>query len=123
MLEPWASGIIFGTKRVENRIWRTSHRGPLLIHAGKSEKLLAGFDPDALRRLFPDGRLLHPGHLLGAVDLVDCVPVAELAGVPWAEGPWCWILENPRPLPSPIPYRGQQLLYTVPEDRLPPSFR
>jgi len=34
--QPWAEMIARGLKRVENRTWRTSHRGPLAIHAGKS---------------------------------------------------------------------------------------
>ena len=29
----WAWAIVHGHKRVENRTWRTAHRGPLLIHA------------------------------------------------------------------------------------------
>lgn len=31
---PWAGLIAVGHKTVENRVWRTTHRGPLLIHAG-----------------------------------------------------------------------------------------
>jgi hypothetical protein len=38
---PWAWAVIYRGKDVENRRWRTTYRGPLLIHAGK--------DPD------PDG--------------------------------------------------------------------
>ena len=51
ILEPWASGIVFGTKRVENRTWRTRHRGPLLIHAGRSRRYLAGTGPADWQRL------------------------------------------------------------------------
>jgi len=32
--QPWAELIVRGEKDVENRSWRTRHRGPLLIHAG-----------------------------------------------------------------------------------------
>ena len=32
--QPWAELIVRGDKDVENRSWRTRHRGPLLIHAG-----------------------------------------------------------------------------------------
>lgn len=34
MLQPWASLLIEGFKRVEGRHWTTAHRGPLWIHAG-----------------------------------------------------------------------------------------
>ena len=32
--QPWADAIVHGTKRTENRTWKTTHRGPVLIHAG-----------------------------------------------------------------------------------------
>ncbi|MFG2794304.1 hypothetical protein [Streptomyces sp. NPDC048419] len=32
--QPWASCIVYATKRVENRRWATDYRGWLLIHAG-----------------------------------------------------------------------------------------
>jgi len=34
---------------------------------------------------------------------------------PWAEGPWCWLLADPRPLAVPVPYRGRQGLFDVPD--------
>lgn len=34
--QPWAHAIVTGIKPIENRSWKTSFRGPLLIHAGKS---------------------------------------------------------------------------------------
>jgi hypothetical protein len=40
ILQPWAEMIARGVKRIENRTWRTSHRGPLTTHAGKSRKSL-----------------------------------------------------------------------------------
>lgn len=36
VLQPWASAIALGAKRIETRHWSTKYRGPLLIHAGKS---------------------------------------------------------------------------------------
>jgi hypothetical protein len=34
--QPYAEMIACGHKPVENRVWWTFYRGPLLIHAGKS---------------------------------------------------------------------------------------
>ena len=34
--QPWAWLIVHGYKDVENRTWATKHRGPILIHAGKT---------------------------------------------------------------------------------------
>ena len=99
--QPWAWAIVAGLKSIENRSRRTSHRGPLLIHAGVSRcelkveivegwKLRYGVDRP------PDDALVF-GAIIGQVDLVDCVPLAELSEPSaWATGPWCWILANPR---------------------------
>ena len=34
--QPWAWLIVNGVKDIENRLWRTHHRGPSLIHASLS---------------------------------------------------------------------------------------
>ena len=112
--QPWAHAIVFGSKRIENRTWPTSYRGTLLIHAGKSCKFLG-------ERTFPDGTPVPPkgqlafGVLLGIVELVDCVPFQEAQSDPWAEGPWCWLLTNPRPV-VPLAWRGACGLFEVPDD-------
>jgi len=115
-------------KRVENRTWATDHRGPLLIHAGKTRDWL---EDDSLA-LFPN---MVFGAIVGEVDLVDCVwiggPITRHnVGAetrkrhPWfadhihTEGPWCWILERPRRFVRPFPYRGQRKLFDVPDDIL-----
>jgi hypothetical protein len=36
VLQPWAQLLILGAKRYETRSWKTKHRGPLLIHAGRA---------------------------------------------------------------------------------------
>lgn len=35
ILQPWASLIQIGAKRIETRSWTSTYRGPLAIHAGK----------------------------------------------------------------------------------------
>lgn len=35
VLQPWASLIAIGAKRIETRSWQTTFRGPLAIHASK----------------------------------------------------------------------------------------
>jgi hypothetical protein len=42
--QPWASLIVRGQKVIENRGWATDHRGPLLIHAGRSRADLGDGD-------------------------------------------------------------------------------
>jgi hypothetical protein len=116
--QPWAWALIHGPKRVENRSWPTAYRGPLLIHAGKRPDVIS----PAIRALLPElppAERLDYGAIVGVVDLVDCVPYVEVAGQPFAEGPWCWLVREPRPL-TPLPCRGALSLWQPPADfRLP----
>lgn len=109
--QPWAYAIVHGAKRVENRIWRTHYRGPLLIHAG-SKRCPEGVElPDGHQ--VPAGALVF-GAIIGVAELIDCIPIAELQPGPFVEGPFCWILDKVRAI-EPIPYTGQQQLYNVPD--------
>lgn len=40
LLQPWATLVIIGAKKIETRSWNTKFRGPILIHASKKK------DPD-----------------------------------------------------------------------------
>lgn len=122
--EPYASLIMLPdsdprAKRIENRRWGTSYRGPLAIHAGKSRAWL---------RTWSAAEMPEPlgfGMMLGLVDLVDCIPLARirkpasLGDLEWVrkhrhtEGPWCLVLEHPRRLVTPVPFSGQQLIWSV----------
>jgi hypothetical protein len=110
--QPWAWAIVHGTKRIENRSRHFSHRGPLLIHAGLSRAELGklGWQPPAEHLAF--------GALIGVVEVVDCVPLAQVEGDEWAEGPHCLILRNPRPI-APIAWKGSLGLFEVPGEANP----
>ena len=87
---PWAALIISGKKDIENRTWRTNHRGPLAIYETKNG----------------GGR----GAIIGIVDLVDCV---RSHSSPFFSGPFGWVLKNPRSI-IPFPFRGMPGLFDVP---------
>lgn len=87
-MQPWASLLAVGQKRIETRGWRTLYRGPLLIHAS------ARFDRDSRDLCFgePFRSALDPGRRLGGRDLLarcptgaalavaelhDCIPTAS----------------------------------------------
>jgi hypothetical protein len=113
--QPWAHAILHLGKDVENRTWATTYRGPLFIHAGKSRRFRC-----ELRGLPPWDSLVF-GALVGVVEVVGCVSFDELKDgslferrSEWAEGPWCWLLRNPRAF-DPIPYRGSMSLFDVPD--------
>ena len=38
ILQPWASLVVMGLKKIETRSWNTNYRGPLLIHASQGKK-------------------------------------------------------------------------------------
>jgi hypothetical protein len=106
----WAWGLVYGPKRIENRSRRIAYRGPLAIHAGLSRASV-----DACRAAMPElppTESLIFGAVIGILDIVDCVPIAEVSGDRFASGPWCWITANPRPI-DPIYCRGSLGLFDV----------
>jgi len=112
--QPWAWLIVNGHKDVENRIWSTRFRGPVLIHAGKRidrdclDDWRNGWHPAGGNG--PGLQVSPPetfpcGGIVGVADIVDCQPAA-LSSSQWTVGPWCFALRNARPLPF-MPLRGQ----------------
>jgi len=116
--QPYAELIIRREKRIENRTWPTSYRGPMYIHAGKSRQWLGEGD---LER-FPN---MPFGAVVGIATLFDCVQLnnSTIDRYPWiadhehAHGPWCWLLVNVVPI-GPWPWRGAQGLFDIDEDEL-----
>lgn len=115
VLQPWAWAILHAGKTVENRTWPTAYRGPLLIHAGKSRRLVGCDMPPAVDP--PDPAELVFGAILGLVDLVDCVPVEKRPDDVWACGPWCFVLANPLPI-KPVACAGALNLWEPPAGEL-----
>ncbi len=125
--QPYAELIIAGKKRVENRTWPKCgldyivicSNGPLLIHAGKSREWL-----DTWHTL-PDR--MDFGAIIGMVELAGIVHRDSTLAPKWfeyhehVEGPVCWILKNPRRFVEPIPYRGQQRIWQVPDEIYAPA--
>jgi hypothetical protein len=121
--QPWASLIVLGIKKVENRTWPTKHRGRLWIHAGRREgrdvaAWLQEFVPDAWAAL-PPWNELPIGSILGSVVLVDCLDEFSLPKKmqlhdPFVSGPWCWLVRGPQPLARPWPCKGALRLWKVP---------
>lgn len=126
---PWAWAILHGGKKIENRTWACSHRGPLVIHAGKSTAWMDRENPlDWPHRYgvaLPQRGDLTFGAILGVVDLVYSVPLIQVENFAaldewrfdrFREGPICWLLRNPRPFARPIPWKGAQGLWDVPDE-------
>lgn len=109
--QPFASAIIIGVKRVENRTWSTAYRGRLLIHAGKSTKWMRLWADPMPSDPIPFGAIIGSVLLLGCVH-VDDFPFPEGHSWKWLEthehtiGPWCWVLSDPIRFEKPIPAKG-----------------
>ena len=98
-----------GEKDVENRSWRTRHRGPLLIHAG-SRAHRESFEEHAV----PD--TAERGAIIGVVEVVDC-RLERTSD--WHEpGSWGWYLTGARRFEKPIRMKGRRGLFDVPERKV-----
>jgi hypothetical protein len=106
--QPWAWLITQGIKDVENRSWRTSYRGPLLIHAAR--RLIPG-DVDQVEQQFGlrvPREQLALGAIIGRADLVDIAVGTHPSR--FFKGPFGWILANAAPL-TPHPWPGRQRFF------------
>lgn len=127
--QPYASLIERKLKRYETRSWRTSYRGPLLIHSGQRPMrwiLKHSAEPslDVAIETFGIDQLLElpTGRAICVVDLVDCIEMTpefiaaqnetELAVGDWAPGRYAWKLANPRSVER-IELIGKQGLWNV----------
>ena len=114
LVQPWAWMIVYGPKRWENRTWSTTYRGPLIIHAGNSRRMMEdAYGDPTLARFLPCPSELVFSALIGIVELTRIESIQKLTGEPFAEGPWCWRLDRPIPLSHPVPMRGGRRLWNV----------
>lgn len=137
ILQPWASLIACGTKRIETRGWATKYRGPIAIHAGKSmkyEELCT--DEPFYSAMVNKVKFYSHGSVIAIADLIDCQKVVgvsslrigpveqskailgndsivtgnELSFGDFTPGRYAWIFNNVRPI-NPVPAKGQQRLW------------
>lgn len=128
--EPWATLIAMGHKTIETRSWLSTFRGDIAIHAGKTDRHLVEWRSlwleanDGVPGLAPKTPDPWPlGCIVAVVRLVACEPTESVkpdaknrAFGNFSAGRYAWTLGELRPLKSPVPARGYQLLWDVPED-------
>jgi hypothetical protein len=114
--QPWAHAIVQGWKPIENRSWPTKVRGTVAIHAAQKAEEKEFFEFIRSRGLegsFPldeaSARNLPRSGVIGVVDIVDCVTSSTS---PWFEGPFGFVLANPRPI-QPIACRGALQIFDL----------
>lgn len=120
--QPYAHAIVAGLKQYETRPRRTNIRGRVAVHAGRLDevhatKSLSNRDFWAVMEAIGGKTDLPRGAVVGTVEIVDCVPVEELADKlnplekvlgDYSPGRFAWVLKNPVMFDTPIPARGQQ---------------
>lgn len=84
ILQPWASLVALGHKKIETRSWNTKYRGELLIHASLGSKHIQKFMNDNYDFMnngvyiqWMDKVLPH-GAIIGKVNLIDTISTNKL---------------------------------------------
>ena len=126
VLQPWASLLALGWKKVETRSWRSLYRGPILIHASKGfpGHCKAFARDEHLAGRLPDPTTLPLASVIAIAEVTDCLPTREAESMvsgletelgDWSAGRYGIFLENVRALPTPIPWSGCLGLWPVPD--------
>lgn len=125
--QPWASAIVLGMKRIETRHWLTRYRGPIAIHAAKrwtsDERELHALEVAAgtMPATLPLGAIVATARLaaiFSAVGQASQISPEELRWGNYAGGRFAWMFEDITPLAEPVPFRGLQGLFDVPDELL-----
>jgi hypothetical protein len=127
LTQPWATLVAQRQKRFETRSWRTDHRGPLAIHAGKGLDPVGGREglAQTVDRL-PRGVIVAVANLT-VVHRVEDVRDSlggkhegrlEKAFGDYTDGRWAWRLDDVVALPRPLECKGERRLWDVPLDLL-----
>lgn len=148
ILQPWATLMVIGAKKIETRSWYTSHRGPLAIHASLGDAWLHKlFSREPFYRHlreagYTNADALPRGAIIGEVHITDCRRIVtretpltkmidkrvlihpptgdELAFGDFTPGRYAWMSERAHLYPWPIPAKGQLSLW---EREIPNHYR
>ena len=112
--QPWAWLIVAGHKDIENRTWRTSYRGRLLVHASLAtepddfpvqREWIENWTGIVIPEDLPRGAIVGSATLTDVLDMND--PGGRLCFSPWFEGPYGFHMADAVEFAEPIPCRGQ----------------
>ena len=112
--QPWVHAILREGKDIENRTWQRSFRGWLALHSSAQPRRDAVF-PRGIR--VPDLNTLDYSAICGVARVVDIVPKSRSKWF-WRPGDdstnYGWVLADVTPLTTPIPCKGNLMLWDVP---------
>lgn len=113
----WAYAVMDLGKKIENRKWAPSYRGPLLVHAGKSFKVheferICEFAEEDRKRI-PKREDILIGGIIGAVDFFKVIEDGDPGSDDtWFGGPYGWVFRKIRSTPF-LPMNGQLGLFNI----------
>lgn len=134
ILQPWASLIVLGHKRIETRSWNTKYRGEILIHAsagknGINRGIQLDFQQEFSSLQLPKYENFPFGAIIGKVILVDCfntndyrnshtthisayigkqgISHQEECFGDYSKNRFGWLLSDPVLFEKPIPAKGK----------------
>lgn len=122
LIQPWASLIACGHKKIETRSWATAYRGPIAIHASQTRNRESRYYESLFRGLLPGNpqageNPMPRGQVIAIAELSDCLPTSrvrpsgkEIEFGDFGPGRFAWILRNVSPI-TPVPAKGSLLLW------------
>lgn len=140
LLQPWATLVVMGAKKIETRSWNTKHRGELLIHASKSKAGISMvLDTMTLQEtgkfleFIPNLHSLPFGAIIGKLNLIDTLEFRNV-GAGWnyngkiwdlteyekafgdyTSGRYGWLLSDPVQFKKITPAKGSLSLWDFKE--------
>lgn len=114
--QPWALLVCVGARVIENRTWKTTHRGEIAIHAGGYKDAVKHFSQqDTWSPTLSDA--ITFGAIIGTVELHNSVAFGDWHfDDPCAVGPFCLLFQNPKLFREPIPHSGRVNLCELPSE-------
>jgi hypothetical protein len=132
LLQPWATLLVQGHKRVETRSWNTKYRGPIFIHAsGTLNKKTEGMTPferassnDHFIRCVTRPYMMEFGKIIGMVNIDECLKIhrtyappqeylemltpQELAFGNYEVDRYMWFCSGAVEFKRPMPFKGER---------------
>lgn len=132
LLQPWATLVVIGAKKIETRGWNTKYRGEILIHASAGKNkinrgIMLDFQQEFYELQLPKYEDLPFESIIGKVNIVNTVHSEvcfldnefewrdnhfkishqELAFGNYSDGRYGWLLSDPVKFANPIPAKGK----------------
>lgn len=124
--QPWAWAILYAGKDIENRSWPPPHHvigHRIAIHAGKhhDRQAIASYIEvygDHLPDDLPRGAIIGSALVAGYVcddGACSSPSLRRYRRSPWFQGPFGWVMTDPKPAPSITLCHGALSLWRLPD--------